>query len=223
MSIKFRPNENVVLEFTYDDSDADDNTTHSISSVKALIGPVINRPKHGWSIYSVKMSDQQTIDEIRSKCYELIPSLKEMKLDRYMMDYSTFKKNFKIEHVSEVSEHFQALTDQDLLNDLDFIKGEIDRIRINMNKLEQTGAIKRLEFFTDLVTKKQHTMFQFNSHEEYESYIDKIAKLIDKDEIDKALAESIKNVDAISKTIWNETLSTSPNVKDSVINTDEAQ
>jgi hypothetical protein len=153
-----------------------------------LIGPIINRTLCIKSYYLIEVSNSDGL------------------LDRYtdnMTTYREFKKHYKITSAHKLDLD-EPLTNEELLDDLDFIKNEIVNCRITLNLHLQKGDMKKFTFYNNLLNSQQHSIFHLPSADHYMEYLNKIAKLIDKDPMDvidnnKKLMDQVINM---SEVVW---------------------
>ena len=105
-TMKFRSDDTVTINFSNDDQ------------INIKIGPVVNRVDCCFSFYKIVLSDDDT-----KRC-------EKMYNDDATFNYKDFKKKFKINHVAMIESESLPMTNQDMLNDLDFIKDEITNCKI---------------------------------------------------------------------------------------------
>lgn len=225
-TIKFYPNQLVNVMITYQSSGDTNpwpcseiteqiiNTTGPMKyiGIDIMIEKVINRSKMGWSAYKVilpsDMIEKKVAENIRSlDPSKILDSITTWKIDpdtniehvavTYIINYNVFTSLHKIFKVSELVERFRILTDECLLNDLEFMQEEIVTIKINMNLMKQKGELSRFAFYENLINNKLHTMFQFSSKDEYDTYIAKITTLIKSDKIQKLCSDEIESLHQI--------------------------
>lgn len=152
--MKFKLNDKVKISYNY--------------KIKIIIGPIINRPLKQWCYYNV-IYDTINYNSI-SELYSI-------------STYKELKKICKIKYIVEVKELRKKLTDDDIINDIDTIKG----ININYRKKGK---------YTDNIYK----LFGFNKQKDYENYIKMIEKLIDERDMIK-MSKVKKNINAICNSI----------------------
>jgi hypothetical protein len=195
MSIKFRQNDKVDLQFSF----ISNESSSVLGNVSIKIGPIIDRVncmKKYYELFFVDLTDITTIHDICDKKFNKFKNTNGFKIS-----YKMLKDNFKISHATELEFLRVPMTNQDLMDDLDFMKDEIIKCQINMNLLKQKNDQKKYDFYNQLINHKQHIMFQVPTLQEYSIYLDKISKLIvdNKPEIEK---QNMTNVMAISNTMW---------------------
>jgi len=180
------------------------------------IGPIINRVKCCFEFYSVVLTETtnnydyilKTLNTINSTNDSNKSNDSNISNDSNTTEISTcykkFKELFQIDHVTLLESESITLTNQDLLNDLDFIKDEIIKCKIHMNTLKQKNELNLYNFYNDLVNNRQHEMFQFLSKNDYDNYLDKIAKIIEIEFPKDCENDNIANVQIISEKIWTD-------------------
>src|SRR5579872_6777993 len=189
MSVKFRQNDKVDLHFNFSS-----NVTPSLpDSVSIKIGPIIDRTNCMKKYYELFFVDMSNIMTIYDTCEKKFNKFKNANC--FKISYKMLKSNFKISHATELEFLRESMTNQDLLDDLDFMKDEIVKCQINMNLLKQKNDHKNYEFYDQLINYKQHIMFQVPTLQEYSAYLDKISKLIvdNKPEIEKQKMTNVMN------------------------------
>src|SRR5580692_10718174 len=118
MSIKFRPNDLVVLNIKYSD-DTNKPEYVIVSSIEIEIGPIINRVKCGWSTY--RLTPPEHIDIIKT----FQNRINSYFIHRIVIEYREFKIIVKDFKASELLDRFSPFTIEDMMDDLDFIVDEI--------------------------------------------------------------------------------------------------
>lgn len=194
MSIKFRLSSIVTI-----------TTIPSKQEYMITIGPVINRQKYGWSTFCCSLSPDINFDDVFNFCEKYNKIYTNDESDRsdkitFVIEYVTFKKYFTHFEVSEIYDRFTPLSDNDLLDDLDFIREEIINIHIQMNIMKQKGEIERYNFYDDLVSNKRYKMFQFVSQEQYDAYINRIRHIIAQEK--DTYEQRINDIHNVSSKIW---------------------
>lgn len=174
MSIKFHSKDSVFLILSCDCSPFDMQTETVHANVE--LGPIINRMKQGWSIYQLVIPDHIDLIKIFSPIHD-IPKIFTKKMHKIEMDYQSFKSYVKDFKARELIDRFIPASDEDLLNDLNFIDDEITHVKIQMNLMEQKKEISEYNFYYKLLHENTHLMFQLSSKELYNKYIDKIIKI----------------------------------------------
>jgi hypothetical protein len=185
--MKFRSKDKIIISL---------NNTNNEFSI--TLGPVINRNKFCWSYYQIYLMDKKiTFDDILNQYhliyhdYENVSYIISYKTDKLIIDFKTFKKMFKIDYITELTDQCVQLSEKDLLEDLDFIKKEIVKCRTILESLKQKEDHEKYNFYDKLLNEKQYTMFQFDSLTNYENYINKISQIIDNDPIIKEMNQKI--------------------------------
>lgn len=174
--MKFRSDDTVTIKFSND------------RQINIVIGPVVNRMNCCFCFYKIVLSDDDT-----KRCVKMYN-------DDATFSYKDFKKKFKIDHVAMMEADSLPMTNQDMLNDLDFIKNEITNCKIKMNSLKQEGDMMMYNFYNNLIRNKQYEMFQFQSKETYHQYLDKISEIIDS--LDLKSNENMDNINVLSNHLW---------------------
>lgn len=190
MSIKFRPSDKVTIKLI------------DLNPI-IEIGPVFNRDLCGWSLYSVDTNsikneislflENQTLDSDKFKDFSdahhpiLIKS-----------DYRTFKNYFKLFKVRELHDRFYPATEQDLLDDLEFMHDEIANIKSRLI-LINTDEHEKLSFYNNLLN-NPHLIFSFKSLDNYNAYVLKLTEIASRvnNENREHNLEAIKQIDKIN-------------------------
>lgn len=200
-SIKFRQTSDVTIVLTSNDACTDQtNITYKLSHI--TIGPLVDRVKYVKCFYAISVDENPDFQKISKEHFtESYNSEHEI---RFTTKYKEFKKYFKIVCARELNDLSTPLSDQDLINDLDFMKSEIVTCQINMNLLKQKGDMTKYAFYDNMINKQQHLMFQVPTPEQYASYLDKIAKLLDKnvDDVTNKEKQIMNDVMEVSKNVW---------------------
>jgi hypothetical protein len=197
MSIKFRPTDSVKLTVIYhNQSDISNNLV--ITDISFEIGPIINRPKYGWSTYNLILSPDISLDQKKSLIDE---RLFNNMIDILVIRYELFKKHFIRFQAIEIQDKFTPLSEEDLLNDVDFMRDEVAKIQIQMNVMKQKGEIERYQFYNDLISINMYKMFQFPNKNEFEEYIDKIRLITERDSKDM-YNQRVNEIKEIEKLVW---------------------
>lgn len=189
-SVKFRSTDLVTLIITYQNNIVNDITFE--------IGPIINRIKNGWSTYSLILPNDTSIDQ---KLSLLDSSIMIHKPNLLIISYELFKNTFKTFQATELQDKFISLSENDLLDDLDFMHDETTKIQILMNVMKQKGETERYDFYNDLISVNIHKMFQFPSKEDYDRYIDKIRQITEKDK-EEIYNKRVNEIKEIEKLVW---------------------
>ena len=195
MSIKFRTTDPVSISFIDQENQPDysDDNKLIISDVRFVLGPIINRVKCGWSTYDIILHPNVQLDQ------KLAPFDK-LPVDN-KISFETFKKHFTGFHAVEIQDKFTPLTEDDLLNDLDFIHDEVAKIQILMNTMKQKGEIERYNFYNDLIGTKMYKMFQFPTKDEFDTYINKIRYITEQDK-ETIYNQRVNDIKNISTLVW---------------------
>ena len=196
-SIKFRQNDNVLIVLTIN---IDIDIKHDLSHI--IIGPLIDRVNYNKCFYAIKIEDYPDYHKIL-KDYFTQSYISNHEV-HFTTKYKVFKKYFKITYARELPELLLQLSDQDLVDDLDFMKSEIINCQINMNVHKQNGNMMKYAFYDDIINKHQHIMFQIPTNNQYMLYLDKISLILDQN-IDIMLNKEkqiMNDVMDISNNIW---------------------
>ena len=118
-----------------------------------------------------------------------------------IISYELFKNTFKTFQATELQDKFISLSENDLLDDLDFMHDETTKIQILMNVMKQKGETERYDFYNDLISVNIHKMFQFPSKEDYDRYIDKIRQITEKDK-EEIYNKRVNEIKEIEKLVW---------------------
>ena len=205
MSIKFRQDDHVSIIFEFD---PDSNyriykkiPIINLSNVSIILGPVTNRIKCTKSYYDIKiLNEYNNVYDTCLKHFEscIMRAKNRNILVQFDINFKKLKKYFNISHASEI--HANSMTDNELLDDLDFMNDEIIKFKIKMNILEQQNEHSKLNFYKDLLNDKQYIMFQIPSANEYMEYLDKISTLLDnKSSNEKRIMNEVMN---LSYNVW---------------------
>lgn len=168
--MKFRSDTKVII----------DNIDNKVS---IIIGPIIDRTNKNWSKYSVNIDTNEfkTIKNI------LINTKNNIIDNKIVILYSEFKKHFRINYVNKL-EYECKMTREDFMNDIDFMRDEIMKCKISVNKYKQSDRKDLVIRYENLINNEQHKMFQVDTKEEYDNYLDHIENLItdyEKEAMDK--------------------------------------
>lgn len=185
MSVKFRPTDSVIPIITFDN-------TSNIIDVQFEIGPIINRSKRGWSIYELLPLTNNTLEQKIA----LIPT-------DHTLNYGMFKNHFEKLEAREISNRFILLSESDLLDDIDFMHDEIAKIRIQMNIMKQEGQTERYDFYDDLINNNIHRMFGFVDRDEFDSYVETIRLITERDQ-QIMRDQRIQEINDIASRVWDE-------------------
>ena len=165
MSVKFRATDLVTAIIKLDDMS-------NIIDVQFEIGPIINRSKKGWSIYELLPSINNTLER----------KIEFVNLVNHHLNYSIFRNHFVKLEAKEITDKFILLSEDDLLDDLDFMHDEITKIRIQMNIMKQEGQTERYNFYDGLINNNIHRMFGFANRDSFDSYIQTIRSITERDQ-----------------------------------------
>ena len=194
--IKFRQTDNVTIVFA-----ANDNK-QNISHI--TIGPLIDRVRCFKAFYAITTEDNPSIQELLKEQFNV--SLKLETDTCFTINYKEFKKYFKITYARELTNLGSLMSDDELISDLDFMKNEIVTCQINMNILKQKGDMIKYAFYDNMINNQQHLMFQIPTTVQYAAYLDKIANLLDKNDVNVTQKEKEKkimnDVMDVSNNIW---------------------
>jgi len=195
MSIKFRSTDKIRLIIMYQD------LSNTISDIHFEIGPIINRSRSGWSTYNLIPHPDTTLDQkisLLNKCgFNDIMNM----IDIFAIKYKLFKIHITSFQAIEIQDKFTPLTEDDLLNDLDFMHDEVAKIQIEMNIMKQKGEIERYNFYNDLISINMYKMFQFPNKEEFNTYVDNIRSITERDKTD-TYNQRINEIKEIEKLVW---------------------
>lgn len=197
VSIKFRKNDTIRILF----EDVNGNSTNT-EYPRIVLGPVIDRVKCVKCWYLLTLTDYTDIRIVSEKQFKV--HLNSDQCTEFTALYKDFKKVCKIESAHRLVDGDIEMTDEELMDDLDFMKNEIITCQINMNMMKQRGEMEKYQFYDDMINIHQHDMFQIPTPELFVQYMDKIAKILEK-EHDIAIAkekEAIDNVRIMSQNIW---------------------
>ena len=139
---------------------------------RIIAGPIINRNKRVWEHYEMFLDkDSLSLEDIGyTHGIEIVTSFGEL-----------IKLGCKINHIKLLPEESKVkLSDQDLVDDLEFMQKEIDKCDKMVKKYKDLGDDKKSEFYFNLVNVNTHTMFQLKSEEEYFEYIKHVKKAVHK-------------------------------------------
>lgn len=197
MSIKFRPTDKIKLIVMYQNQAVD----YTVSDVQFEIGPIINRSRGGWSTYNLIPHPDTTLDQKISLLNKYgFNDIMNM-IDIFDIKYKLFKNHFTSFQAIEIQDKFTPLTEDDLLNDLDFMHDEVAKIQIEMNIMKQKGEIERYNFYNDLISINMYKMFQFPNKEEFNTYVDNIRSITERDKTD-TYNQRINDIKEIEKLVW---------------------
>jgi phosphate-selective porin len=197
--MKFRQSDEVTIILK------NDNT---MEYIEIIIGPIIDRVNLMKINYQITVENDTEIKNISKNNFETVYKIetdtKIVSEIKYKTKYREFKNHFKIIYVNEKDK--VLMSNQDMIDDLDFIKNELITCQINMNLLKQKGETEKLHFYENLINYEQHRMFQIPSADMYNEYLDKIAKILDKeigDDSTKNMEKKImNNILSLSNDVW---------------------
>lgn len=137
-----------------------------------IAGPVINRYGFVWEYYDLFLTD----DSLRPynvgfpEGVEIITTYGDL-----------VKAGCKIDYMRLLKEESQTpLTDQDLVDDLEYMQKEIEKCDKLVKKYQNKDDEKKSEFFFNLVNVNTYKMFLFNSEKDYEDYIKRVRIAVNK-------------------------------------------
>ena len=188
--MKFRHNDTIHIILSDD--------THMI-----YIGPIINRLTLSWNFYKIGLDiiiNKNTFDILHEK--EEVNRQDDCK--EYIIKYKDFTKNIKISYVELINDMTYKMTNNDLLDDLDFMKSEIVKCRISMNKFKLLNEIDKYNTYDKMINHEQYKMFQLPSSEDFDKYLDTISSLLDKETIEENEKENMNYISLLSNQIWEE-------------------
>ena len=217
--MKFRANDQIIITFI--------NNNYQI-----IVGPVINRSKLYGEYYqliidsnyeslfsrdiceknfilfhdlsqSQSQGQDQVQDGVKSECGDMVQSLDYNPMIRFKTIYKTFRNLFEIDHVKMMTDKITPMSDQDLLDDLDFMNNEIIKCKIAMNIFYQKSDMIKYNAYRQLIYTDTHKMFQLQSPDEYNNYLDHISLLIKGSSIDDTKKE-FNHMRDVSESIWND-------------------
>lgn len=157
-----------------------------------IIGPIIDRTNKKWSKYAINID----INEFKTIKNILINTTHNSIDNKIIILYSDFKKHFKINYVSEL-EYEHKMSREDFMNDIDFMRDEILKCKISINKYKQINRNDLVTRYENLINNEQHKMFQVNTKEEFDNYLDYIENLITESE-----KEAMNKMSAKTITAW---------------------
>lgn len=198
--IKLLPNDTVAFVFNYDDLKVFQNVTVETE-------PVFNRQKFGWITYQLFIDDGFKIGEVINFLQSLnvdIESLMMNKVDRYIIEYSDFRKLCKNFKAREIKERFTEASDQDLIKDIENMHNETDRIRMLMDSLKYQNEIAKYHFYEDLLYNRVHDMFGFDDIDQYNEYIKKLNEVAIEFNKNSNRSEHIKYIQELSNKLWDD-------------------
>lgn len=199
-SIKFHLTDPVRLFIMYQNyTDYPKGSDPAITDILFEIGPIINRAKYGWSTYNLVLSSDISLDH---KVSLLNDRWFSGSMGNLIIDYNLFKKYFPRFQVTEIQDRFYPLTEEDMLNDLDFMKDEITKIQIQMNIMKQKGENERYDFYSDLTSINMYKMFRFPNKEEFDLYVNKIRIITERDK-KEMYDQRVNEMKVIENIIWN--------------------
>lgn len=196
MSIKFRPSDKVTIKLI------------DLNPI-IEIGPVFNRDLCGWSLYSVDTNsikneislflENQTLDSNFNQTLDS-DKFKDFSDAHHPIliksDYRTFKNYFKLFKVRELHDRFYPATEQDLLDDLEFMHDEIANIKSRLNLI---NSDENRSFYNNLLN-NPHLIFSFKSLDNYNAYVLKLTEIASRvnNENREYNLETIKQIDKIN-------------------------
>jgi len=186
MSVKFRATDLVTAIIKLDDMS-------NIIDVQFEIGPIINRSKKGWSIYELLPSINNTLER----------KIEFVNLVNHHLNYSIFRNHFVKLEAKEITDKFILLSEDDLLDDLDFMHDEITKIRIQMNIMKQEGQTERYNFYDGLINNNIHRMFGFANRDSFDSYIQTIRSITERDQ-QMIRDQRVQEINDIASCVWDE-------------------
>lgn len=192
MLVKFRLTDPVKLIITYHNN--------SISDITFEIGPIINRAKYGWSTYTLILPLDTSLENKISLLDSFL--IIDNKPNFLIIDYELFKKHIKNFQATEIQDKFSPLSDNEILDDLDFMRDEVAKIQIQMNIMKQKSEIERYNFYNDLISINMYKMFCFPNKEEFDTYINKVREITDRDK-DNEYNQRVNEMKEIEKLIWS--------------------
>ena len=186
MSVKFRATDLVTAIIKLDDMS-------NIIDVQFEIGPIINRSKKGWSIYELLPSINNTLER----------KIEFVNLVNHHLNYSIFRNHFVKLEAKEITDKFILLSEDDLLDDLDFMHDEITKIRIQMNIMKQEGQTERYNFYDGLINNNIHRLFGFANRDSFDSYIQTIRSITERDQ-QMIRDQRVQEINDIASCVWDE-------------------
>jgi len=147
--------------------------------------PILDRANRCWVKYDIIIdNDDNEIKNILNESNEIL--------------YGKFKRLFSINYVIKLDCE-RKMTREDYMSDLDFMKGEILKCKNAIIKYRSSGREDLVIRYQNLIENEQYKMFQVNTKEEFESYLDYIESLIVQNE--KNIMEQLStNI----MTIWDD-------------------
>ncbi len=197
------------------------NISFSDDGYTIIIGPIINRYYLCWSHYQVFVKDycnnedlkkrlqKLTINTCSSESLESVESVESVDLmNQFIINYNESKKIFSIDYVTELLDYRTMLTNEDLMNDLDYMKNEIIGRQILMNKFKQQNNNDAYTKYYQMIYHEPHKLFQFLSHIEYTKYLDIIDNIItkqnDENKTNEVIFDHMYDLINDSNHFWNE-------------------
>lgn len=123
--------------------------------------PIIDRTNRCWVKYAININND--VKNILNEPNEIM--------------YGNFKRLFSINYVIKL-DYERKMTREDYMTDLDFMKGEILKCKNAIIKYRSSKREDLVIRYQNLIENEQHKMFQVNTKEEFESYLDYIESLI---------------------------------------------
>jgi hypothetical protein len=181
----------------------DNNITIKINELNSeyeiILGPIIDRSKLCWLHYNgiIKNDFMDLINICKSHFqFKYLNNINEM---NYTTSYKTFKKYLSLEYVKIIPNYVIPLSEDDILNDLTFMKSKIMKHIEIMSEYKQNNDMTNYNFMNNLLYHEQFKMFQMTNNEEYNTYIDVIKTITDKH--NNLLNETIQHTNTMNSII----------------------
>ncbi len=143
----------------------------------------------------------QSTHQVHDYCKDQLRD--DLKITTYKTIYKKFRNLFEIDHATKMNENTIPMTNQNLLDDLDFMNNEIIKCKIAMNNFYQNSDMTKYNAYRQMIYTDTHKMFELESPEEYNNYLDHISKLIPDYNIDDTKKE-FDNMRDVSENLWND-------------------
>ena len=203
MSVKFRNDSHITICFECRPNYCINNIDKPLQN-DVIIGPIINRNNCTKIFYNIEIMEKNKLYDICMKYFNycMYRSKNRNIIIQFDINYKLLKKYCKIVHVCE--RESIEMTENDFLNDLDYMNDEIMKCKMNMDLMKFKKEFDKYNFYQELINNKQHTMFQLLSINNYNAYLDKISLVVNNyNSISIEQEKEIMNdIIDISHTIW---------------------
>ena len=155
-------------------SDSKVTIDNSNSELTITIGPILDRADRCWVKYTINIDvcDFKIIkDTLNNATYDNITD------NIIELSYGEFKSHFRINYISK-TDYERKMTKDDFIKDLDFMRDEIIKCQNSINKYIQMNRLDIVNKYINLINNEQHKMFQVETKEQFNSYLDDIEILI---------------------------------------------